>query len=134
MPTLLLKVSPPPTPERSHALARALTDITVQRLGKRREVTAVVIDHLPQSQWWIGAGAAQAPTAYLEISITEGTNTVEEKAAFIASAHAELRRHLGAGGPLAEASYIIVRELPATDWGYDGCTQLARRMDKASAL
>jgi 4-oxalocrotonate tautomerase len=31
-------------------------------------------------------------------------------------------------GPLAEASYIIVRELPAEDWGYGGHTQAARRV------
>jgi 4-oxalocrotonate tautomerase len=40
---------------------------------------------------------------------------------------AELQRQLGAGRPLAEASYVTVRELPATDWGYGGLTQAARR-------
>jgi len=128
MPTLLLKVSPPPTSERSHALARALTDITAQQLGKRREVTAVVIEHLPPSQWWIGAEAVAEPTAYLEISITEGTNTPAEKAAFIAAAFAELQQQLAApDAALAPASYVVVRELPAQDWGYGGVTQLARR-------
>lgn len=29
--------------------------------------------------------------------------------------------------PLAEASYVTVRELPVTDWGYGGLTQAARR-------
>ncbi len=28
---------------------------------------------------------------------------------------------------LAPASYVIVREVPATDWGYAGLTQQARR-------
>lgn len=60
------------------------------------------------------------PTALLEISITQGTDTPAEKAAFIEAAFAELQRQLGCGGPLEEASYVIVRELPASDWGYGG--------------
>lgn len=34
---------------------------------------------------------------------------------------------------LAEASYVIVRELPATDWGYGGQTQKARQLARAAA-
>ena len=44
-----------------------------------------------------------------------------------------LAQHLAAGGPLAPASYVIVREVPATDWGYAGQTQAARRL-RAAAL
>jgi hypothetical protein len=33
---------------------------------------------------------------------------------------------------LEDASYVIVREVPASDWGYGGRTQLARR--RASEL
>jgi 4-oxalocrotonate tautomerase len=67
------------------------------------------------------------PTALLEISITQGTNTVDEKSVFIATAYAELERQLGFGKPLEPASYVIVREVAATDWGYGGQTQAARR-------
>jgi 4-oxalocrotonate tautomerase len=72
-------------------------------------------------------------TALLEISITAGTNTVDQKEAFIAAAYAELEAQLGHGQPLEEASYVIVRELPASDWGYGGKTQVARRQ-KTPAL
>lgn len=92
MPTLVLKLTPLQNPERYQALARALTDHTVQLLGKRREVTAVVIDDLPAARWHIGGASVAQPTALLEISITQGTNTEEEKAAFIAAAFAELQR------------------------------------------
>ncbi|CAN7628945.1 tautomerase family protein [Acidovorax sp. Leaf78] len=127
MPTLILTLTPPQTPDRCQALARALTDLTVQRLGKRREVTAVAINQLPSGQWHIGGEPAAQPTALLEISITEGTNTPQEKAAFIAAAFAELAQQLAPGAALARASYVVVRELPAQDWGYGGVTQLARR-------
>jgi 4-oxalocrotonate tautomerase len=96
-------------------------------LGKRPEVTAVLIDDLPVARWHIGGQAATETTALLQIDITAGTNTEAEKAAFVAQAFAELQRQLGAGKPLAQASYVTVRELPATDWGYGGHTQAARR-------
>lgn len=127
MPTLVLKVSPPQGGERCRQLAAALTDMTASLLGKRHAVTAVIIDELPAGRWHIGGLAPAQPTALLEISITQGTNTSNEKAAFIEAAFAELQRQLADGAALAEASYVVVRELPASDWGYAGHTQLARR-------
>ncbi|UUZ78419.1 hypothetical protein LP414_13035 [Polaromonas sp. P1(28)-13] len=49
----------------------------------------------------------------------------------MAAAFEELQRQLGAGQPLEPASYVIVREVPATDWGYGGQTQAARRQARA---
>jgi 4-oxalocrotonate tautomerase len=133
MPTLLLKMSPLQNPSRYASLAQTLTGLTHQHLRKRPEVTAVVIDDLPAARWYVGGEAVQAPTALLEISITAGTNTEAEKAAWIAACYEELTRQLGAGRPLAAASYVIVRELPASDWGYDGRTQKARQRERDEA-
>ena len=128
MPTLHLKVAPLQNPERCQALASALTSLTADILGKRPDVTAVIIDELPAARWYVGGRAVQRPTALLEISITQGTNTAEEKAAYIQAAFAELQRQLGDDrSPLEAASYVIVREVAASDWGYGGLTQLARR-------
>jgi len=127
MPTLHLHLAPLQNPPRYAALAQALTALTARVLGKRPEVTVVLIDDLPVARWYIGAQEAAQPTAWLEIDITAGTNTEAEKAAFVQQAFDELERQLGAGRPLAPASYVTVRELPATDWGYGGQTQAARR-------
>lgn len=127
MPTLLLKIAPLQNPERYQALAAALTAITADTLGKRPEVTAVVIDDLPLARWAVGGRTVQGVTALLEISVTAGTNTEAQKARFIGAAFNELRRQLAPDGALEEASYVIVRELPASDWGYGGQTQAARR-------
>ena len=54
MPTLLLKVTPLQNPERYQALAAALTALTADILGKRPEVTVVVIDDLPLARWCVG--------------------------------------------------------------------------------
>jgi 4-oxalocrotonate tautomerase len=128
MPTLNLKVAPLQNPERYQQLARALTALTAELLGKRPAVTAVTIDDLPAARWYVDAQDVQRPTAMLESSITQGTNTPAEKAAFVRAAFEELQRQLGQGGPLEEASYVIVRELPAADWGYGGRTQLERKL------
>lgn len=127
MPTLTLKVAPLRNPTPHQSLAKALTLLTAQHLGKRPEVTAVIIEEVPLGQWHIGGQALHAATALLEISITTGTNTPEQKQAFIAAAFAELQQQLGGGQPLHEASYVIVREVPASDWGYAGITQAARK-------
>ena len=135
MPTLQLKVSPLQNPAQNpvlfRALGAALTQLSSQHLGKRAEVTAVMIEDLPAACWHIGGVDVQGPTAFLEISITAGTNTAAEKSAFIAAAYAELHRQLGVDKPLHSASYVIVRELPATDWGYGGITQAQRRQQLA---
>ena len=127
MPTLLLKVAPLQNPPRYQQLAQALTRLSTVHLHKRAEVTAVLIEDLPAARWFVGSQPLQHPTALLEISITAGTNTSAEKEAFIAAAYAELEQQLGDGLPLEEASYVIVREVEAGDWGYGGVTQGARR-------
>lgn len=130
MPILHLKVSPVQL-SCYRSLASALTRLTALHLGKRPEVTAVVIDDVPAARWHIGGSDVQGATAFLEISITQGSNTAQEKAAFIAAAFAELQNQLGDGQPLASASYVVVRELPASDWGYGGQTQAARKLVRA---
>jgi 4-oxalocrotonate tautomerase len=133
MPTLKLKVAPLQNPERYPRLARALTALAVELLGKRHPVTAVTIEDLPAAQWFVGGAQAPGPTAMLDITITQGTNTPAQKAAFIRAAFEELENQLAHGGPLEEASYVAVHELPATDWGYGGRTQRERQLAQAAA-
>ncbi len=134
MPTLRLQVAPLLNPERYAALGAALTHITAQVLHKNPQVTVVMVDDLPPARYVVGGHAAAVPIACLEISITAGTNTAAEKSQFIRDAYAELQRQLATNGkPLHEASYVIVRELPAADWGYAGVTQAARRAQQPSA-
>ena len=124
MPTLQLKLSPPQPAERLQVIARRLTDITHHVLGKRREVTAVIIEELWPGRWFVGGRNPGQATALLEIRVTEGTNTAEEKETFVHAAYEDLWQQMG---PLAEASYVIVQEVQATDWGYGGKTQAERK-------
>jgi 4-oxalocrotonate tautomerase len=133
MPTLSLKLSPPVDAARAHALAAALTDLAHTVLGKRHDVTAVMVEALPAGHWFVGAEPPGGPTAWLAIDITAGTNSAEEKAGFVAAAYAELERQLAPGAGLEPASYVLVRELPAADWGFGGLTQAQRARRAAPA-
>lgn len=113
------------------AVMRELTDHTARLLGKKLPLTAVAVLPAPLG-WGIGGepvdpGAAHGPTARtfaLEIRITAGTNTARQKAEWIAAAWDTLRRAVP--GALAEASYVSILEIAATDWGYGGRTQASR--------
>jgi len=140
MPLLTLSTWPALTqPEQRHAIARELTGHTERLLGKKRALTAVAVLAEPIG-WTIGgepvepveppgsrteteAGPARSTFA-LEIRITAGTNTAQQKADWIAAAWDTLRRALPEA--LVEASYVSVLELPADDWGWGGRTQAAR--------
>ena len=58
------------------------------------------------------------------MKITAGTNSESDKGALIARLNRLLREELGG---LAEASYIVIHEVPAGSWGYSGITQAARK-------
>lgn len=123
MPFLRLTLAPEPALSVAAELAERLTTLMAERLGKRAELTSVLVE-TARGLWAIG-GAAQAKAAHLEVTITAGTNSDAEKAAFIAAAAALLDKHLP---DLHEATYVTVREAPATHWGYNGRTQRARRL------
>lgn len=136
MPTLSLRIAPLQNPTHYAALAQELTALTARVLHKRPDVTVVMIEDMPAARFCAGGMASEQPIACLEIDITAGTNTNSEKQQFVREAHALLARLLG---DLHEASYVIVRELPATDWGYSGLTQAQRRaampaMDASAAM
>mgnify|MGYP003628240589 CR=1 FL=1 len=52
------------------------------------------------------------------------TNTTQEKAAMIAATRDMLLRVLP---ELSAVAYVVIDEIPATDWGYGGLTQAARK-------
>ncbi|MEO8311380.1 MAG: tautomerase family protein [Caldimonas sp.] len=123
MPILNVKLGGTPSPETSSRVAATLTDLTVEILKKKRELTAVAIDYVAPSEWFIaGASVAAQPfnTFHVDIKVTEGTNTKDEKAAYVSRVFAAIELIIG---PLAPASYIVVHEVRGDSWGYQGETQ-----------
>ena len=123
MPYLNVKLCAPPSPETTQRIASFLTDLTASILHKKQEVTAVAVEYLPAQQWFIGGtsqAARGAATFYLDIKVTEGTNTKNEKAEYIKRVFAGFEAALGRIDP---ASYIVIHEVRADAWGYAGETQ-----------
>ncbi|SJZ40068.1 4-oxalocrotonate tautomerase [Trichlorobacter thiogenes] len=123
MPYLNIKVSGEPSQAICEDVARTLTSLTAELLGKKPELTAVVVESVPVGRWFIGgASLASKDTSsfYLEIKITCGTNTKQQKAEYIRAIFSAME---GLLGKQDEASYIVIHEVNADAWGYQGMTQ-----------
>lgn len=124
MPFLHLTLGQALSAEAQHQLASRSTKLLQQLLRKRAEVTAVRIECTTDA-WFINGDKPAAPLipCHGELCITAGSNSTEEKTAFLAALHALLGEICG---PLPEASYLVIREITGDNWGYDGKTQASR--------
>lgn len=123
MPYLDVRTSAPVAGDVPKRIASALTGLTDEILGKKRELTSVSVVHLPPTQWFVDGASMdtrQETTVYLEIKVTEGTNTKNEKSRYVKEAFRAFESILG---KLTEASYIVIQEVAADAWGYGGETQ-----------
>jgi 4-oxalocrotonate tautomerase len=117
---------PKPRSRVKPAMARAITALSSGILHKDAEVTAVLVEEADADDWFCGGPslAEQGVASFwLDIHITDGTNTKEEKAAFVAAAFRTMGELLG---PLHEESYIHVHDVRADGYGCGGVTQEQR--------
>lgn len=129
MPLLNVKISIPITRNLAEKIAVPLTDLTAEVLKKKRELTSVIVDFAPVERWYIGGASIDAHnmvTFWLDIKITEGTNTKEEKAEYVSKTYKLMESILG---NLHPASYIVIHDVSADSWGYEGATQEFRRLN-----
>lgn len=123
MPILNLKISAASSPELVAAASEILLDLTTRILRKQRELSAIAIDFVPPEHWVVGGRtlADQGKRSiYLDIKIVDGTNTKDEKAAYVAAVFEAFGRLLG---DLHDESYIYVHDVRADAYGYGGRTQ-----------
>jgi 4-oxalocrotonate tautomerase len=123
MPILNLKISATPSPELVAAASEILLDLTTRILRKQRELSAIAIDFVPPEHWVVGGRTLadqRKRSIYLDIKIVDGTNTKDEKAAYVAAVFEAFGRLLG---DLHEESYIYVHDVRADAYGYGGRTQ-----------
>jgi|APTNR8051073442_1049403.scaffolds.fasta_scaffold05300_7 4-oxalocrotonate tautomerase len=131
MPFIRVSVSGPTlTPQHIERLQTGVTDLMVSSLGKRRELTSVLIEQ-PQGGGWSIGGAPMGVAAHLNAKITRGTNSTAEKARFVAEAMALLRTVVG--DALDDRTYVVVDEITGDAWGYGGQTQDHRQEFAAAA-
>jgi 4-oxalocrotonate tautomerase len=115
-----------PSPELSNEIAKAARQLSREILHKDPEVTAVVVEEMEPATWFIASKSLTEhglASFWLDIKITDGTNTREEKAAFIAAAFTKMNELIG---PLHNESYVHVDDVRGDAYGYGGITQNER--------
>lgn len=123
MPYITVKLSAQPSPALTRTVADGVVACTAHLLRKKPEVTAVSIEYVPPEQWIVGGRSLAEhgkASFWLDIKVTEGTNTKDEKAAYLAAIFAFMGEVLG---PLHEESYAYVDEVKGDAYGYGGRTQ-----------
>jgi 4-oxalocrotonate tautomerase len=123
IPYLHIQISGEADAALSRGVAAKATELTARLLGKDPSLTAVVVDFIAPTQWFIGGQALAASrhrSFHWMVSITDETNTKREKAAYLEAVHAAMRELLGG---VAEHSYVHVADLRASAYGYGGQTQ-----------
>ena len=111
-------------------IAAEVTRLSSALLGKDPKVTAVIVSRVAPDDWFAGGRSltdAWLASFWLDIHVTEGTNTKDEKVAFIAAVFESMERLLG---PLHEESYAHVHEVRDDAYGYGGLTQGRRYIER----
>jgi 4-oxalocrotonate tautomerase len=113
-------------------LVEGVTQIMKSTLGKKAELTATIITTTNNDQWFINCDPLtdiNENSAQVIARISENTNTEEEKARAIEQLYDLLDTLCG---PISKTSYIMLDEVPMTDWGYGGQTQEHRRINRSA--
>ncbi|MGQ3073880.1 MAG: tautomerase family protein [Ferrovibrionaceae bacterium] len=123
MPILNVTLSSAPDAALAAAVAGELSRLTAALLGKNPQVTAVAVGHVDPAHWFVaGQRLSEIGKAsfFLDTRITDGTNTKDEKAAYVAAVFEAMARLLG---PIHEESYVHVHDVRGDAYGYGGKTQ-----------
>jgi 4-oxalocrotonate tautomerase len=114
-------------------IAAAVSRLSSTILRKDPKVTAVIVTFVPPDDWFCGGRSlaeAHLASFWLDIHITDGSNTKDEKTAFIAAAFKSMKRLLG---PLHEESYVHVHDVRDDAYGFGGLTQGRRYIERQLA-
>lgn len=127
MPIIQVKYSAPQRHEPLDArVAAKVSSLAAEFLGKDPAVTAAIVEEVSPDRWFCGGRslAEQGLASFwLDIRVTDSTNTKDEKASFIAHTFSAMQSMLG---PLHEESYVHVNDVHAYAYGFGGLTQEQR--------
>ncbi|HYG45885.1 MAG TPA: 4-oxalocrotonate tautomerase family protein [Bordetella sp.] len=123
MPHIVIHLSGQPDAAQSRRVVDRVMALTQSVLGKAPPVTAITLQHIAPEAWFIGGRPLSESghnAFHLDISVTDETNTKQEKARFIAAIYAAFQELLD---NLHECSYVHVIDARAAAYGYGGATQ-----------
>ncbi len=107
-------------------IAAAVTELTASILRKDPKVTAVIVKSVDAADWFAGGASLaeqQLASFWLDVHVSEGTNTKDEKADYLAAMFERMGELLG---PLHHESYVHVDEVRGDAYGFGGLTQERR--------
>lgn len=123
MPHICLQLSGAPDATCTAAAVAQVQQLTQQLLGKDPALISVAVQQVPAHNWWVGGQTLadlQQSAFYLQISVTDETNTKAEKARYLQAVHAAMAALLPQLHPV---SYIHIVDARAATYGYGGLTQ-----------
>jgi 4-oxalocrotonate tautomerase len=127
MPIITVKVAPlHASADLEQKIAASVVHASTEVLRKNPDVTAVVVERVDPKSWFAGGTSLfqqRKSSFWLDIKIVDGTNTKDEKEAFITQVFDRMGKLLG---DLHEESYIHVHEVSADAYGFGGLTQERR--------
>lgn len=112
------------------SIAAEVSRLSSTILHKDPKVTAVIVTFVPPEDWFCGGRSlaeARLASFWLDIHVVDGSNTKDEKAAFIDAAFKSMKRLLG---PLHEESYVHVHDVRDDAYGFGGLTQGRRYIER----
>jgi 4-oxalocrotonate tautomerase len=129
MPIIHLKMTKQLSQETQNTLAAELTKTTETILKKKSEVTAICIEYILPLNWYINNKTVHETTLstfYLDIKVSEGTNTKDDKRMYVEAVFNLMKAYLGS---LHGVSYVYIEEVKADAYGYMGQTQEFRYIE-----
>ena len=108
------------------AIAAEVNKLSSTFLNNDPKVTAIVVQRVEPEDWFAGGNSLAdqgLASVWLDIHVTEGNKTKDEKARFIAETFKAMGKLLG---PLHNESYIHVHEVRGDAYGFGGLTQERR--------
>lgn len=126
MPFIHIRISGAADAELTQRVARQASELTARLLGKDPALTAVAVEFIDASRWFIAGralGAGRPRSYHWSVSITDETNTKREKALYLQAVHETMGALLGG---VAEHSYVHIADLRASAYGFGGRTQEER--------
>lgn len=127
MPIIQVKYATPNArPDLVKQVADAVARLTNEILHKDRKLISIAIEPVASENWYVGgATLAEQKLAsfFLDIKITDGTNTKDEKAAYIAAMFRTMGELLGT---LHNETYVHVHDVDGAAYGFGGLTQERR--------
>ncbi len=114
------------SPSLKAEIASAVSELTAKILHKDPKVTAIIVKSVDAGDWFAGGKSLaehKLASYWIDIHVSEGTNTKDEKAAYLAAMFSRMAELLG---PLHHETYLHVDEVRGDAYGFGGLTQERR--------